>query len=275
MSIHNDKPARPVLIRIGEAASLVGVSPSTLRNWEREELITPHRVQGRTRYYSLDSIKKLRRIHQLRRDEGLNASGIRRVLAQEQDEPPQHDSTDDRHPGQQILRLRHQQNRPLRELAKQAEISPSFLSAIERGIANPSLAVLHRIGRALGTTSDFLFDDGQRKASQKLIRPADRIRLETRAPEMSLELLAKGAKALEPHLVTIPPGGGSGEAYTHAGEEFLFVLKGQIEVILDELEIYRLRVGDALTFPSETSHRLRNPGTSTARAIWVNTPPTF
>jgi uncharacterized cupin superfamily protein len=80
---------------------------------------------------------------------------------------------------------------------------------------------------------------------------------------------------LEPHLVRLPPGGGTGEAYAHPGEEFLYVLQGTIEVVLDEVEIYTVGPGDSLTWPSEVAHRLHNPGDTEARALWVNTPPTF
>ncbi|MDQ7088395.1 MAG: cupin domain-containing protein [Acidobacteriota bacterium] len=75
--------------------------------------------------------------------------------------------------------------------------------------------------------------------------------------------------------MTIPPGGGSGESYTHAGEEFLYVFEGCVEVTLDEIEIHLLEEGDAMIFPSDLAHRLRNPGDTTARALWINTPPTF
>ncbi|HHQ49325.1 MAG TPA: MerR family transcriptional regulator, partial [Acidobacteria bacterium] len=68
------------LLRIGEVARMVGVSPSTLRNWEREGLVQPSRVQGRNRYYTPEQVEQLRRIHRLRTVEGLNVNGVRRVL---------------------------------------------------------------------------------------------------------------------------------------------------------------------------------------------------
>ncbi len=259
------------LLRIGEAAALVGVSPSTLRFWEREGLVRPLRPHGRTRYYSPALIERLRLIHRLKTEEGLNASGVRRELARrERDVPPPGHA---RHPGTLLRALRARRGLTLRELASRAGLSASFLSAVEQGKANPSLGALRRIAAALGTTTQELF--GGPAGRRRVVRAGEGSLLETRDPSMRLELLARGARLLQPHLVTIPPGGGSGESYTHAGEEFLLVLEGTIEVTLDELETHLLREGDAITFPSDLAHRLHNPGRVPARAVWVNTPPTF
>ncbi len=261
------------MLRIGEVARLVGVSPSTLRNWESEGLVTPARIQGRTRYYTAAQVEQLRRIHHLRAVEGLNINGIRRVLG---DQPPARETGNQRPagPGPRIAEARRAKGWSMRRLARESGLSVSFLSSLERGLANASLGTLHRIARALGTTALELFHlpRGPRAA---LVRPDDRIPLEARDPGITLELLTRRASVLEPHLVTLPPGGGTGEAYTHPGEEFLFVLVGTLEVILDEVEIYTLEPGDALTWPSEVAHRLHNPGDEEARAVWVNTPPTF
>ncbi len=272
----SDRRDRGPLLRIGEAAALVGVSPSTLRFWEREGLVSPLRPHGRTRYYSPELIERLRLVHRLKSEEGLNASGVRRELerrSRNRKKKAQEPVQEPAHPGPRIRTLRNRARLTLRQLAELAGLSPSFLSSIEQGKGNPSLGALRRIAEALGTTTQELF--GTRAGRRRVVRPADRVPLETRDPSMRLELLARGAEHLQPHLVTIPPGGGSGDSYTHAGEEFLFVLEGTIEVVLDEIEVHVLEQGDAITFPSDVAHRLANPGTTTARALWINTPPTF
>ena len=253
---------------------MVGVSPSTLRNWEREGLIQPSRIQGRNRYYTPEQVEQLRRIHHLRTVEGLNVNGIRRVLGPASGAPGGQETAPESDVGSRIARARRAKGWSLRRLARESGVSVSFLSSLERGLANGSLGTLHRIARALGTTALELFHlpHGPRAA---LVRPGDRVRLEARDPGITLELLTRQASILEPHLVTLPPGGGTGEAYTHPGEEFLYVLEGTIEVVLDEVEIYTVGAGDALTWPSEVAHRLHNPGETEARALWINTPPTF
>ena len=79
-------------------------------------------------------------------------------------------------------------------------------------------------------------------------------------PGVRMELLAWGNTAMEPHLFRVKPGGGSGESYSHEGEEFLHILRGDFEIWLDSKEHYRLKPGDSLYFESSTPHRWKNPG---------------
>ena len=71
------------------------------------------------------------------------------------------------------------------------------------------------------------------------------------------------------------PGGGSGESYTHEGEEFLHILRGEFEIWLNTDEHYHMKIGDSLYFQSSTPHRWRNPGKTESWLLWINTPPTF
>ncbi|GIW20971.1 MAG: MerR family transcriptional regulator [Chloroflexota bacterium] len=65
---------------VTEAARLVGVSPSTLRLWERQGLVEPSRSPGGARRYDRPTLERLRRIARLRREEGWNAAAIRQLL---------------------------------------------------------------------------------------------------------------------------------------------------------------------------------------------------
>ena len=90
-----------------------------------------------------------------------------------------------------------------------------------------------------------------------------------------MELLAWGRTIMEPHLFRVAPSAGSGDSYAHEGEEFLHVLKGCLEISLDEGETTRLEEGDSFYFESSTQHRWWNPGKKEAWVLWINTPPTF
>ena len=89
-----------------------------------------------------------------------------------------------------------------------------------------------------------------------------------------MELLAWGDTVMEPHLFRVAPGAGSGDSYSHEGEEFLYMLKGQLDIAL-EGERYKLRSGDSFYFQSKTPHHWRNPGRNETLILWINTPPTF
>ncbi len=64
---------------------------------------------------------------------------------------------------------------------------------------------------------------------------------------MRMELLAWGNTVMEPHLFRIAPRAGSGESYTHEGEEFLHVLQGRLHISVAEVE-YRLEAGRQFLF---------------------------
>jgi quercetin dioxygenase-like cupin family protein len=70
----------------------------------------------------------------------------------------------------------------------------------------------------------------------------------------------------------VPPGGGSSGALRHAGEETGYVLEGMIELTVDG-ERATLCAGSSFFFRSLLPHSYRNIGPSSARILWVNTPP--
>ena len=69
----------PVYV-ISVAASLSGMHPQTLRGYERVGLVTPRRTAGGGRRYSMRDILALREIQRLSQEEGINLSGIKRIL---------------------------------------------------------------------------------------------------------------------------------------------------------------------------------------------------
>jgi uncharacterized cupin superfamily protein len=125
---------------------------------------------------------------------------------------------------------------------------------------------------AYGTTVLELYDLPTRPS--RLVRPADRRALQTDSG-VRMEVLSFGTSMLECMLFRVPPGTGSDGAYSHAGEEFIYLLSGALEVWLDEIEGYTLAPGDSLWFASTSGHRFFNPTDQEAVLIWVNTPPTF
>jgi mannose-6-phosphate isomerase-like protein (cupin superfamily) len=131
---------------------------------------------------------------------------------------------------------------------------------------------MRRIARYYGTNILSFFEPA--KDNSRLVSPAQRKVLET-TKGVRMELLAWGNTAMEPHLFRIKPGGSSGESYTHEGEEFLHILRGDFEIWLDRKEHYLLKPGDSLYFESSTPHRWRNPGRKETWLLWINTPPTF
>ncbi|HEX2195205.1 MAG TPA: MerR family transcriptional regulator [Candidatus Limnocylindria bacterium] len=257
-------------LRIGEAARQVGVSASALRLWERQQLVTPARTASGYRLYSEDDVAHLRRIRRMR-DQQVNAPGIRRMLPL-----PWARAATPARDGALVSRLRAHRRRlglSLKEAGGRARISPSFLSALERGAADASLATMQRLTRAYGVTMLDLFEPAA--GVGRRVRPAERPVLDLEAAGIRIEQLAVGAAALEPQLFVLAPGSSSEGRYSHAGEEFLYVLEGDVTFWVGAREVYRLRTGDSLSFPSTLPHRWRNAASGETRLLWINTPPTF
>ena len=159
----------------------------------------------------------------------------------------------------------------LAEVAAAAGISVGFLSALERSQMSASVGTLRRLARYYRTNILDFFDATE--LNTRLVRPPKRKVLEA-GPGVRMELLAWGNKVMEPHLFRIKPKAGSGESYAHEGEEFLFVLRGELKIALAREE-YHLKRGDSFYFESATPHSWKNPGRSETWLLWVNTPPTF
>jgi len=258
------------LLRISEVARRVGISSSALRAWEALGLVRPQRTESRYRLYGESDVRLLQRAIFLRRARGLNPPAIVHVLKRQGVVSPPAEGT--LGPGQRFRRLRVRRGLSLAQVAKATGVSVGFLSALERGQMRSSVATLRRIARFYRTNILSLFETAG--DNPRLVRPAERKILET-TPDVRMELLAWGNTAMEPHLFRVKPGGGSGESYSHEGEEFLHVLRGDFEIWLNKTEHYRLKPGDSLYFESSTPHRWRNPGRKEAWVLWINTPPTF
>ena len=258
------------LLRISEVARRVGISSSALRAWEAVGLVSPQRTKSRYRLYAEADVRLLQRAVFLRRARGLNPAAIVHVLKRQGVVSPLPQSTP--LPGQRFRRLRTRRGLSLAQVARATKVSVGFLSALERGQMSSSISTLRRIARFYRTNILSLFETAAE--NPRLVRPSQRKILET-TPGVRMELLAWGQTAMEPHLFRIKPSGGSGESYSHEGEEFLHILRGEFEIWLNSKEHYRLKPGDSLYFESSTPHRWRNPGRSETWLLWVNTPPTF
>ncbi len=271
LSKQSDSRATAPLLRISEVARRLGISSSALRAWEALGLVSPRRTESHYRMYTESDVRLLQRAIFLRRARGLNPAAIVHVLKKQGLAVAPADARQS--PGQRFRRLRQKRRLSLAQVARATGVSVGFLSALERGQMHSSVGTLRRIARFYKTNILSLVETNG--DAPTLVRPAERKVLETNGSRVRMELLAWGNTAMEPHLFRIKPGGGSGESYSHEGEEFLHVMRGEFEIWLGNVGHYRLKPGDSLYFESSTPHRWKNPGRSESWILWVNTPPTF
>jgi len=257
-------------LKIGDVARLVGLSPTVIRMWERLGLTNPRRTAKKYRLYTRDDVTLLKRASFLRKARGMNAAAIVQTLKRDGLVEPAREGTVDALGGR-LRQLRAAKGASLATVANSAGISVGFLSALERSHMSASVGTLRKLAKYYKTNILDFYDTSE--ANQHLVRPNARRVLEA-GPGVRMELLAWGNKVMEPHLFRVAPGAGSGESYTHVGEEFIFVLKGELQIFLRGQE-YRLRSGDSFYFESAVPHKWINPGSSETRLLWINTPPTF
>src|SRR6266851_9120989 len=251
-------------LKIGDVARLVGVSPSVIRSWESLGLTRPRRTESKYRLYTADDLKLLKRARFLRRVRGLNAPAIVQMLKRDGLVRSVPDGGA-RAIGVRLRQLRIRRGLSLAHVAKAVGISLGFLSALERSHMSASVSTLRKLARFYKTNILDFFDAA--KSQSRVVPPGGRKVLEA-GPGVRMELLAWGNTVMEPHLFRIAPQSGSGESYTHEGEEFLYILQGELQISLEEEE-YRLQPGDSFYFESTTPHRWTNPGRGETWVLWV------
>ncbi|MFM0161994.1 cupin domain-containing protein [Paraburkholderia sediminicola] len=173
--------------------------------------------------------------------------------------------------GEKIRSLRRRLGLTLDGVATTAGISKPFLSQVERGHATPSMTSLMGIAKSMGVAVQYFVDI---PSEEKNVRRARNARFFTFGDSadmyssVSCPLLDCQLEAL---LTRIPPGRTSTEVTTHAGEEFIYVLEGEL-LICVETESFRLVAGDSAHYKSTKSHSWLNPATTDAVLLWVGTP---
>jgi transcriptional regulator with XRE-family HTH domain len=178
------------------------------------------------------------------------------------------------------LKMRHTRllkGLTLKKVAELAECSESLLSRIENGNANPSIKTMHRVALALEMPVSGLFQDGGDEDSSVVLRQGERPTVQAgqrKGHRLEALIPSRRGNLLSGYINDIEPGSGSEGVITHEGEEFGYVLNGEIELIVDKKK-YQLRPGDSFYFRSERPHSYTNNRKKVARILWLNTPPTF
>jgi transcriptional regulator with XRE-family HTH domain len=185
--------------------------------------------------------------------------------------------------GAKIRQHRKARRLTLTELAEQCNISPSFLSQIEREKANPSVATLKTIAKVFGVPLGSFFEE--ESASNGLHQPPETVARVVRADRRKIliypgsgirnELLSPDLqRAIQMMWIVMPPGTDTGDFLVHEGEECGVVLQGTLEIWVGD-EHYILKAGDAIYHPSSVPHRSRNVGDIDVIMVGGITPPSF
>ena len=189
----------------------------------------------------------------------------------------------------------------LREMARRVNVSPSFVSQIENGKAQPSVATLYAFSKLLGVSIDEFFGDrepedrahaaaGQgslERASDRVspsnawqlseyanrvsvVHPSHRPRLDMAEGVVWERLAATPERGVNFMEIVYAPGATSsagGELQSHEGYEYGYVVSGLLEVTIGD-EIFTLNAGESLGFDSSIAHVFKNIGTDDMHGVW-------
>lgn len=174
--------------------------------------------------------------------------------------------------GERLRELRLSHKLTLRELARQAEVSPALLSQLENGVTEPSLSTLRKLATVFKSEVSALFSEPNAPMVH-LSRPGERMLLTAPRGEITYERLTPGRGDLEVLAATMPPGSVSAaERRGHESTECIVVIEGEVVVEVDA-ERRVLVAEEALTFDSRLPHRFCNESGKVARYILAVTPP--
>ena len=151
--------------------------------------------------------------------------------------------------GEALRRHRTAARLSLRALGERTGLSASFLSQVERGAAEPSVASLVRLAEALALPLAEMLGTapGRGRIADRVVRADDRRRVAVPASGLDLELLTDpGAHALEVTVFELAGDAAAQPARAERGERFLYVLEGRMRVTCQGEQVVLDR-GDALT----------------------------
>jgi transcriptional regulator with XRE-family HTH domain len=172
--------------------------------------------------------------------------------------------------GARLRSLRNQERWTLEQLSLQTNLSQPYLSRIESGRRQPSLAALMTLARAYSMPLASLLEEEPASLSPRVVIQAGSSS-EHQANGLQYRVVSGAAPKGSLHAVhvTIPPKREHQNFYHHDGEEWLYVLSGHLRLIFEDAE-HRLKAGDSAHFEACTPHRLAATGPHSAEAVIVS-----
>lgn len=176
--------------------------------------------------------------------------------------------------GEMIKEKRKELAFSLKDLAGLTDLTPGFLSQIERGLSEPSITSLRKIAKALNVAVFyFLMNEEEtspvvrRNKRQELVFPNSKITYQLLTPDLNRQMemfmgcLEVGAKTCD-------------EPLAHQGEEVIYVMKGKMWIKVGNDE-YTLEEGDTIYYFGSIPHQIINIGNEELQFLSTITPPLF
>ena len=176
--------------------------------------------------------------------------------------------------GEKLRNLRLKNNLTQAELGIRCDLTKGFISQLEADLTSPSLATLEDILACLGTNFTEFWSD---LANERIVYKKEDVTVADFPRDgYKIHWLVSDAQKndIEPIIAEIEPGGKTEKHSPHEGEEFGYVLKGNVTLMLGDSS-YKIKRGESFYFKAKVPHYILNHTKSPASVIWVSSPPTF
>lgn len=168
--------------------------------------------------------------------------------------------------GKRLMRMRREKRVTLKALANETGLDPKYITQIEKGESIPPVAVILQLSRALQIDSSILLRQEKRQAGKQSLedyqKRTEDYTYRTLTPEAQHKHLKAFKVSIDAQSVH------KGVSYQHLGEEFIYVLKGKVEVMVG-VNRNVLSPGESLHFNSSIVHKLRNLSDEKAEMLVV------
>ena len=175
--------------------------------------------------------------------------------------------------GKKIKELRTKYNLTQEELANRLELTKGYISQLENDLTEPSISTLEDIVLALGTNLGDFFND-EKELNKVVYKKEDYFVKENVGSNITWLVTNSQKNHMEPIMVTIQPKCQTDIDYPHEGQEFGYVLEGELLLIIDNKK-YKVKEGETFYYDSNKNHYLRNVKDKICKVIWVSSPPNF
>lgn len=174
--------------------------------------------------------------------------------------------------GARLRDLRLKNGLTQEELADRAELTKGYISQLENDLTSPSIATLTDILTLLGSSLGKFFADYDE--GRLVFTPEDYFEKDY-GDEKVLWIVPTAQKnEMEPVLLELSAGASTDVDIPHEGEEFGYVLEGEVEITVGERKAVAKK-GDSFYFSSDKQHSIKNVFNGTSKLLWVSCPPSF
>ena len=175
--------------------------------------------------------------------------------------------------GSKIKEIRILNGLTQEELADRSELSKGFISQLENDLTSPSISTLEDILQVLGMSINEFFSMEDTKAQVVFGEKDFFEKLDDQLKNKTEWIIPNAQKnIMEPIRLTLEAGGETYPDNPHEGEEFGYVLKGEITIVIGK-EKHKAKTGEAFYYTPDKKHYIISK--KGAEILWVSTPPSF